>query len=217
MSDLWSERLSEYLDGDFTPEERHEFESHLATCSNCQAMLADLRTIVARLQTLDDRPPTQDLWPGIAAMVGSERTVRPLPSSRRRLSFTWPQLLAASIALMIASAAGALWFTRTMRVAPPSGTQPMQIITASDASTRGYAAAVLQLERVLHDRRGNLDSTTVRVLEAKLALIDKAIREAEQALATDPGDTYLHGHLADTRMQKLQLLRRAALLAESAS
>jgi hypothetical protein len=217
MTDTWTTRLSEYLDGDLTPEERQGFEAHLATCADCQATLGDLRTVVARLQTLDDRPPAEDLWPGIAAMVGSGRLVRPPTVTRRRLSFTVPQLLAASIALMILSAAGAAWFVRNAGVdAAPVGS-PVPIINASDVPTKGYAAAVIELERVLHDRRGNLDSTTVRVLEAKLALIDKAIGEAERALAADPNDPYLHGHLADTRMQKLQLLRRAAILSASAS
>jgi hypothetical protein len=53
----------------------------------------------------------------------------------------------------------------------------------------------------------------VRVLESKLALIDKAIGEAQQALAADPKNPYLHGHLAETQMQKVELLQRAALLA----
>jgi len=52
----------------------------------------------------------------------------------------------------------------------------------------------------------------VRVVEQKLALIDRAIIEAERALATDSSDTYLYRHLARTRQQKLELLQHATAL-----
>jgi len=57
----------------------------------------------------------------------------------------------------------------------------------------------------------------VRVVGEKLAIIDRAIAEAEQALATDSSDTYLHSHLAQTRLRKLELLRRAAALTRQVS
>ncbi|HXI21658.1 MAG TPA: hypothetical protein VNH46_11255, partial [Gemmatimonadales bacterium] len=82
---------------------------------------------------------------------------------------------------------------------------------------RGYAAAVRELQGELAAGRDGLDSTTVRVVEEKLALIDRAIADAERALAADPANTYLHGHLMRTRMRKLDLLRRAAALTHAVS
>jgi len=55
------------------------------------------------------------------------------------------------------------------------------------------------------------------VVEEKLQLIDRAILEAERALAADPANTYLTGHLADTRMRKLDLLRHAIALSRAVS
>jgi len=141
--------------------------------------------------------------------------VRPIKRSRR-VVFTVPQLLAAAIALMLLSAAGVAWFMRGHGAEPSQGATPTVIPASNKASNltpKGYDAAVTELQQVLAANRGKLDSTTVRVLESKLALIDKAIGEAQQALAADPKNPYLHGHLAETQLQKVELLQRAALLA----
>ena len=63
MKDQWTDRLSEYLDGELGAAERAALEGHLATCAECGATLAELRRVVARARALDDRPPTADLWP----------------------------------------------------------------------------------------------------------------------------------------------------------
>ncbi len=206
-----TERLSDYLDGSLSPSDREEVERHLAECEECANTLADLRGVVARVQALNDRPPAGDLWPGIAAFIGEGELVRPLRRSRR-VVFTVPQLLAAAIALMLLSAGGVAWFLRAHAPEQSQGGTPA-VIQASTVTRKGYDSAVNELQRVLVENRGKLDSTTVRVLESKLALIDKAIGEAQQALAADPKNPYLHGHLAETQMQKLELLQRAALLA----
>ena len=41
--DRWMDRLSEYLDGELTPEERRELEAHLAECASCRTTLEELR------------------------------------------------------------------------------------------------------------------------------------------------------------------------------
>ena len=75
-----------------------------------------------------------------------------------------------------------------------------------------YDAAVSDLERALKDGRGKLDPTTITIVEHNLQTIDEAIRQAREALATDPANSYLSGHLVEARRRKLDLLRRAAAL-----
>ena len=82
---------------------------------------------------------------------------------------------------------------------------------------QSYAAAVSDLERVLEQNRGRLDTSTVRVLERNLATIDSAIAQAQRALAADSANVYLNSHLAETRQRKLELLRQAAALVSSVS
>ena len=60
--------------------------------------------------------------------------------------------------------------------------------------------------------RAWLDSSTIAIVEQNLQIIDRAIDQAREALAADPANTYLSGHLVEARRRKLDLLRRAAAL-----
>jgi len=222
MSDHWTDRLSEYLDGELGAGERAALEAHLDGCPDCRVVMAELRRVVARTQALEDAPPERDLWPSIARQIGRvSPVVVPLPPRRagRRISFTVPQLLAAGIALITVSA-GAAWTVLGGRGATPTPapTAPVALAPAPgtvEAGWRGvarYDAAIADLERVLVQHRAALDTATVRVLEKNLAIIDRAIADARAALAADPSSAYLNNHLARTMRRKLDLLRQASTL-----
>jgi len=222
MSDIWTDRLSEYLDGDLAEAERAALEEHVVGCAECRATLVGLRRVVTRARALEDRPPAADLWPGIAARIGA-RSAQPVPLRRaRRLSFSLPQLAAASIALATLSG-GSVWLLRPgavpVAVAPPAPPLPPSTpaLPAGAGAGRSYDAAVADLERVLIEGRGRLDSTTVRVLEQNLAVIDMAIAQARRAVEADSANLYLNSHLAETMRRKLELLRQAATLVSAAS
>jgi len=209
--------LSEYLDAELPPDRAAQVERHLAECPACATVYEELRRVVVRAQALDDRPPRQDLWPGVAAAIGAA------PSAARRVTLPLPTLLAAGLALMLGSGGGVMLWQRThqappLAVAPPvAAPESIPAMVAAQPAGRGYSEAVRVLEQELAARRGELDTTTVRVLEQNLALIDRAITEAERALAADPADGYLAGHLTQTRLRKLDLLRRAAALSRAQS
>ena len=57
----------------------------------------------------------------------------------------------------------------------------------------------------------------MRVIEKNLRIINRAIREAQSALAADPANSYLNLHLAQEMRRKLELLRQAAALAGARS
>ncbi len=209
-----SDLLSDYLDGTLDPEAERELVGHLAGCPECGVLLADLRRVLVRAQALEDLPPRQDLWPGVAAAIGAA------PARKWRVTVPVPLLLAAGVALMVATAAVVAVLLRTHPVAPIAVSNPpdriQQSLTAVD-DARGYDAAVKALTQELDRNNGRLDSTTVRIVNQKLALIDRAIADAERALATDPANNYLHGHLTQTRLRKLDLLRRAAAIGRTVS
>jgi predicted anti-sigma-YlaC factor YlaD len=225
--DPWTDRLSEYLDGELPEWERHALESHLESCAECSLIVSDLRRVVRRARTLKNPPPATDLWPGIAARIGvgipKAQDVVDLDAQRRvrrRWAFSLPQLAAAGIALMTVSG-GAVWFmsgaarqsvvSAPVLSSPPDGTPAVSVAMKPNAS-QSYAAAVADLERVLADGRGKLDTTTVRIIEQNLAAIDRAIAEAQRALDADSANLYLNTHLAETMRRKLDLLRQAAAL-----
>src|SRR5918995_1673144 len=109
MIDQWTDRLSEYIDGELTPGERAQLEAHLPACRECRETLDELRAVVTRAANLPARPPAADLWPGIAPRLSGGRADAVLPfhaRATRRFTFTLPQLVAAGLALMVMSGGG---------------------------------------------------------------------------------------------------------------
>ncbi len=227
MHTEWTDRLSEYLDDELTPGERRDLDAHLAGCAECRAVLGELQQVVERAHTIEPRQPDADLWPGVARRIQARAV--------RRLAFTMPQALAASLAIAMLSGA-VVWLavsrpgglratngapTSASTSAPPAtvtqGSMPTD--ATADVATVSYAdaqydAAVADLEKALKEGRGRLDQSTVAIVEHNLQLIDQAIDQARQALDADPANSYLSSHLVEARRRKLDLLRRAAALTE---
>ena len=215
MSDQWTDRLSEYLDGELAGADRVALEAHLERCGDCAETLAGLRRVIMRARSLEDRPPAADLWAGVAERIGAA-------PRHRGFTFTLPQLLAAGVALAVLSASGA-WLLHpepqgvALQAAPAAPARvPVTAVGAGTAS-RSYDAAVDDLEQILAEGRGRLDTATVRVLEENLALIDRAIAQARRAVAADSANLYLNTHLAETMRRKIDLLRQAAALVSAVS
>jgi tetratricopeptide (TPR) repeat protein len=226
-TDSFTNRLSEYLDGELSPPERAAVDAHLLQCGTCRSTLDDLRAVVTEAALLKNAPPARELWSGIAARIapGGRPPARVSPFRRAitsRLSFTLPQLAAAGIALMVLSG-GLVWMARSGD--PRADFQPISAQTEPRSDTRmiapanfadaHYDEAIADLERTLDAGRTTLEPETVRVLEESLRSIDRAIDQCRRALATDPANVYLNTHLADARQRKLALLRRVTALVGS--
>jgi len=229
--DRWTDRLSDYVDGEMDTAEREALERHLASCDTCVAVVSDLESIVGEAAALDEIPPSRDLWPGIEERLGARKVV-PLATRRsgsgpRRLSFTLPQLAAAVVAFLMIGAL-AVWGLRNVEqvdsngpavVAEGSGNRTGGVVTVVDvpeaSSDRAMNDAVADLERVYRENRARLDPATARTVERNLAVIDGAIEEIRSALAEDPSDPFLHSHLARTQQQKLDLLRETVTMTRS--
>jgi anti-sigma factor RsiW len=220
MTDQWMYRLSEYLDGDLTPVQRSELEEHLAACETCRRVLDELRIVMAQAAVLPDREPEADLWPAVRDAIAQGRVI-PIQAARtaRRFSFSLAQVTAAAAALALVSAT-AVWLAVGKRDAakgPSPETASVRPVSVS-FDPRGRAdSAITELERILAEEHGRLDTSTVRILAQNLALIDRAIEQARKALESDPGNAYLNDHLARTMRKKIDVLRRAADLAAVAS
>ena len=232
MADKWTEKLSDYLDGELDARERSELEEHLSGCPECSDTLEQLLRVVARARSLEDRGPEADLWSGIVDRIDAagEADVVDLEERRQRkatrewrMTFSLPQLAAAGIALMVVSAGTAWMVSRSVMSA---GSEVVAATDAGAAAAGGvsdvqlatsYDAAVMRLEQILQESRDRLDTLTVRIIEENLMIVDKAIAQAQRALAQDPASLYLKEHLAATKRQKLEFLRQAAQMAGSIS
>jgi hypothetical protein len=221
MQDRYTDRLSDYVDDeDLDPRERAEIGAHLESCSECRTVLGELRAVAARAASLPDTAPAANLWAGVADRINASTVVPFRARARRRLTFTIPQFVAASLALMVLSG-GMVWLSSMggSRTELPAVTAVTPSEAEAPAAPRPanfadfyYDEAIADLERTLEAGRQQLDPQTVRVLEENLAAIDRAIDQSRSALSKDPANAFLNAHLAAARNRKLALLRNATAL-----
>jgi Putative zinc-finger len=229
----WTDRLSEYHDGELSPADRAACEAHLAECLDCRGLLGELESVIAAARADRSRQPDADLWPGILARLDRPTApgarVRPFsdPAAVRKtpsqVSFSLPQLaLAASLLIAVSAGVSYLAATRTtnrsdllerpIQAMAESTMPPSAEVTPANFADAQFDQAVADLEQILVEQRDTLDPRTVVIIERNLTVIDEAIRQARAALDADPANPYLNSHLADARRRKLELLRRATTL-----
>jgi len=97
-------------------------------------------------------------------------------------------------------------------VAAPTAT----LVSAKLSPEQTYDNEIARLRVVVNERRPQLDSVTVVVIEKNLKVIDDAIRQCRQALRKDPNSRFLMESLNDALDNKVQLLRTAATLPSKA-
>ncbi|HTK56006.1 MAG TPA: hypothetical protein VL295_04235 [Gemmatimonadales bacterium] len=228
----WMDRLSEYLDGTLTPEEQVACEAWLSSSAEGRELLQDLRRVVAQAKTLPEAPVPDAVWAGISAGIRSSAngaTVLPLEPARRlavlpprRWQFSPLQLAAAAVVLLAVGLGFGLRF-RGVPNAPiadagPGGAQVgtgVKLTPIAQHAEASYDKAVAELQIILDENRGTMDTATVRVLESSLARINEALDEAQKALASDPHNSYLNDHLGRIKRKKLDLLRQGASLVQA--
>ena len=218
MQDRYTDRLSDYIDDeDLDARERAEIEAHLTVCSGCRTVLGELRAVAARAASLPDTAPEANLWSGIADRINASAVIPFRARARRHITFTIPQFVAASLALMVLSG-GMVWLSKVggsrTELPPVAASVEVDTPAARPANFADfyYDEAIADLERTLETGRQQLDPQTVRVLEENLAAIDRAIEQSRSALSKDPANAFLNAHLAAARNRKLALLRNATAL-----
>jgi hypothetical protein len=229
MSDRYTDQLSGYLDHDLPRAEHDAVQRHLDSCAECRDELAALTSVKTRAASLVDPPAPTDLWAGIASRIGTagsssaaparHATVLELP--RRSHAWSGSQWLAAAAAFAVLTA-GALWLAHdrlspaprpsepTLRAGGASGTNSA---TVADFDATRIEGEIGQLQQALDRGRGKLDPKTVKVLEENLRIIHKATEDARHALEQDPANRDLQDYLAGSVQRKLDLVRRAAVMA----
>ena len=78
-----------------------------------------------------------------------------------------------------------------------------------------YGREIDMLQRIVSQRRSQLDSSTVAIIERNLKIIDAAIEQSRAALASDPASRMLDQQLTHALDKKVELLRTAAMLPAS--
>lgn len=211
MNTNWTDRLSEYLDGELDGDEAERLESRLAVEPRLRALLDELRAVRRTASERPDFEAPTGLWHEVRTRIESAHGPATSTGSaawRRRLMFTLPQLAAAAgVVLLLGVGLGRM----SGPAAEPIGDEPAATVSV-DATGPRYPQFVADLEGRLDAGRDVLDPETVRVIEQSLATIDNAIVRARDALEADPNNVYLNQHLASARAKKLRLLEDATSL-----
>ena len=218
MNDPWTDRLSEYVDGDLDAATIEALEAHLVTCADCRRTRDELERVATRARHIRDHEPRTDLWPAIEAGIRTKAAQAPAPARRRRVITLSLARLAAAAAVVAVVAGGIAWTIATKR-AIPGGTVAAVVDSTGGAESlasgapslavASYRDAAADLERIYDAGRTTLRPETMRIIEDNLRTIDLAIAQADSALRRDPGSAYLNQYLATTMQRKLKLLRRA--------
>lgn len=107
--------LEAFVDGELPTEEARRIEQHLDACASCRARVEDLRALtgLARRELGNEKAPA-DLWQRIDAQLPATAedadVIRPTRWWRDKVR---PLALAASVALLLGTAAGATWWQLT--------------------------------------------------------------------------------------------------------
>jgi anti-sigma factor RsiW len=99
---------------------------------------------------------------------------------------------------------------------PDRSLPPVSLVkaTATDRahSDQVYGREIDMLQNIVAQRRTQLDSSTVAIIEKNLKIIDRAIEQSRAALAKDPASRMLDQQLTHALDKKVELLRTAAML-----
>lgn len=214
--------LNDAADDSLADDRRHDTESHLAMCAECRARVNAIRALRAELTALprDIAPPAHVLM-NVRARTGTR------VAHFRSDAAAWhsrPRLLAAAAILLVAlsSAATALLLRDSPvtdgHVAAPASTPPASAsLVAVQAMERSYEDAIADLQRALDDQQSGLAPETLRILQANLDIIDRALSESRAALHADPGNDALTEMLRSGYERKLDVLRSVSSHARARS
>jgi hypothetical protein len=82
----------------------------------------------------------------------------------------------------------------------------------SGPSDAVYGKEIEMLQNIVKQRKTQLDSSTVAVIQRNLEIIDAAIEQSRAALSRDPASHMLNQQLTHALDKKVELLRTAAML-----
>lgn len=191
------DRLDRFLAGSLESAERESVARHLTTCSECRHDLESSRFLVNRVAGIRrEVAPPSDLWAGIAPRIGK---------GVRRVSIPIWRLAAAAVVLVSTSSALTVAVLRR---------PPVEVPARFATTEASYQQAALQLADLYQQVRDSLAPETRLVLERNLAVIERALSEAREALKADPANRTIEAIVVAAWQRKIEFLERAASLSQ---
>jgi hypothetical protein len=199
-------------DGSMPEPRARELDAHLRECETCAADVARLKRLMTRLT--DSPPPDaplDELWPGIRSRIEKSKVV-PLGKSSdgRRRSFT-TRHLGVVAGLIAAAVVIALVLRPSKTIRPDLDVTPRDSVGSVKAiadSLSVYEEESRTLLNRLEVQRAMMKPETRASVDRDLKIIDDAIAELREAIASDPRNPALRQLLAASYRQKVELLKR---------
>jgi len=208
--DAFTNQLSDYIDKELEPEEKKTLANHLEQCTDCRIVLAELRAVRREAKTLSRHAPPEQAWASIAESIRSGQRVQ----SRR--SYFQSGLAAAAALVLGVSLFIALRPPKEIQMADLAKEDPAALANLVTEELRSaeihYENAITGLEQIIELNDGTLPSALNGTMTESLDLIEQAIHESREAMATEPGSLAAQESLLEASRRKVELLQKTILL-----
>ena len=227
--------IHDFVDDELPKDERVRIAAHLAECTACRNLAGQARSLREEAVRVfgDPYPVTgavdaPDQWEAIEAGIRGSQSppVLRLPTERSTLassSMFTPLRAAAAVLLVVGSSVTTYFLTRSPDeaglAAGPGTVASTADLPLGDPATAievAYSPVFAELERTLAEGRGQLQPETIATLEVNLEILNTAIRDIHEALATDPANRGNLRSLDGMYQAKLGLLRQAVTVTSGA-
>lgn len=212
--------IHDYIDNALAPADRSTIDAHLEGCSECRALVVDLREIRRAAASLAPLEPRARAWTRIEEVI-KKAPYAFLPEqshAKRGTAPFWrrPALLATAALLVVATAVG-LRFARTTPSPPASprgdaAPSAQAIESELMLAEQHYQKAISGLEQIANAERGALDPQTAATLQKNLGIIDQAISESRAALKAQPNSEPAQQSLLENFKTKITVLQDTVAL-----
>ena len=209
-------RLSAFIDGALSAEDRTDVERHVEQCAVCRGMARDLERLRGAARELGPMRPPDHIWLEIAGQVhaASGQAARPAPPSTRRPA-VWQWV---GLAAMLVIVTMAVYFVmRAPGVTPvPGNAGPDEAVkeVASELklAMQHYENAITKLEALTKNNDGAIDPAIADMLQKNLAVVDRAIAESRVALQNNPESEPARESLFEALRRKVGVLQATVTL-----
>lgn len=214
--------LDAQLVGTLGRDEAEALDAHLATCPDCERLVADVRRLQAELRLIGTEGPSPRAWDRIAARLEADPDFQRAAAEAldadpqtRRVDWRW-MALAAALLIVIAGSLFGLQRSLDSTAAPVTASRAADgstddlvtsIESELDLAARHYENAIAGLDRVANDSDSPLDPTVMADVRENLQIIDQAIDDSRQALRSDPQSQLAQESLFDAFRRKVALLQ----------